>query len=203
LKIYLTYIKSVGDLLVGMLAFLILSPVFLLVAILLALSFQGNPFFVQPRIGKDNKVFHVIKFRTMSEKRGAGGELLPDDQRLTTLGRIIRSSSLDEIPQLINILKREMSFVGPRPLLVEYLPLYSPEQARRHHVLPGITGWAQINGRNSISWKSKFEYDVWYVDHAGFFLDIKILFVTVMKVLKAEGISGRGVVTAEKFNGKN
>jgi lipopolysaccharide/colanic/teichoic acid biosynthesis glycosyltransferase len=147
--------------------------------------------------------FEVIKFRTMTNEKDREGKLLPDDQRLTPIGRVVRKTSLDELPQLLNVIKGEMSLIGPRPLLMEYLPLYSMEQARRHEVRPGITGWAQIKGRNTLSWKEKFEYDVWYVDHLSCWVDLKILFTTILKVVKTEGISGRGVVTAERFNGKN
>lgn len=164
---------------------------------------QGSPFFTQIRPGKHGKLFRVIKFRTMNEERDAYGNLLPDDMRLTAIGRFVRKTSLDEIPQLLNVIKGDMSLIGPRPLLTEYLSLYSREQARRHEVRPGITGWAQINGRNTISWSEKFRYDVYYVDSLSFLLDVKIFFITILKVFKAEGISGRGVATAEKFDGKN
>lgn len=200
---YRKVIKRIIDLLAGLIAFLVLSPIFLLVVLLLAFANKGKVFFTQRRPGKAGGIFSVVKFRTMNDARDARGELLPDAQRLTTVGRFVRKTSLDEIPQLLNVIKGDMSLVGPRPLLVEYLELYNQEQKRRHEVRPGITGWAQVNGRNAISWKEKFAYDVWYVDHLTFGLDVRILFMTLIKVLKAEGISGRGVETAERFNGSN
>jgi undecaprenyl phosphate N,N'-diacetylbacillosamine 1-phosphate transferase len=200
---YPRLIKPTLDILTALLALIILSPIIFLVVIVLAVALGGNPFFVQPRIGKNEKIFHVIKFRTMNEKKDPFGHLLPDEERLTKLGRWVRKTSLDELPQLFNILTGRMSFVGPRPLLVEYLPLYSAEQRLRHSVTPGISGWAQINGRNAISWKEKFALDVWYTKHQSFWLDLKIVFITIFKILKAEGISGQGVVTAVKFNGSN
>jgi undecaprenyl phosphate N,N'-diacetylbacillosamine 1-phosphate transferase len=200
---YPRLIKPTLDILTALLALIILSPIIFLVMIVLAVALGGNPFFVQPRIGRNEKIFHVIKFRTMNEKKDPSGRLLPDEERLTKLGRWVRKTSLDELPQLFNILTGRMSFVGPRPLLVEYLPLYSTEQRLRHSVTPGISGWAQINGRNAISWKEKFALDVWYVKHQSFWLDLKIVFITMIKILKTEGISGKGVVTAEKFNGGN
>lgn len=163
----------------------------------------GSPFFTQTRPGKDGKLFKVIKFKTMNERTDSRGNLLPDDIRLTKVGRFVRKTSLDEIPQLINVIKGDMSLIGPRPLLVEYLDLYTAEQRRRHAVRPGITGWAQVNGRNTISWAEKFRYDLYYVDNLSFALDVRIFFITILKVFKAEGISGRGVATAEKFNGEN
>ncbi len=201
--LYKHLIKAPIDILVALILFIIISPFFLLIALLLIIAQGGNPFFTQPRIGYKEKIFYVIKFRTMNNKRGPDGQLLSDKDRLTPVGTFVRKTSLDEIPQLLNIIFGQMSFVGPRPLLLEYLPLYSAEQRRRHEVMPGITGWAQVNGRNSIAWRDKFAYDVWYVDHQGFWLDLRILFLTVGKVLKAEGISGQGVATAEKFNGNN
>lgn len=187
-------------------AIVILSPVFLICSVLLAIfnndGLKGI-FFFQPRPGENRQIFTLIKFKTMTEDRDEVGNLLPDEKRLTWIGRFIRKTSLDEIPQLINILKGDMSFIGPRPLLVEYLPLYNEKQRRRHEVKPGISGWAQVNGRNAISWERKFEYDVWYVDNQSFWLDLKILFLTVVKVLKAEGISGANTMTMEKFKGSN
>jgi undecaprenyl phosphate N,N'-diacetylbacillosamine 1-phosphate transferase len=200
---YRRHSKPVLDFLLAAMLLFILSPVFLIVIIVLVMANRGRPFFVQPRIGKNNIVFKVIKFKTMNDRTDQQGNLLPDEKRLTAVGKFIRKTSLDELPQLINIVKGDMSFVGPRPLLVEYGSLYSPEQQRRHTVTPGITGWAQVNGRNSIAWKDKFAFDVWYVDHLSFALDMKILMRTIGKVMKAEGISGRGVATAEKFNGNN
>jgi lipopolysaccharide/colanic/teichoic acid biosynthesis glycosyltransferase len=163
----------------------------------------AGAFFTQERPGKDAKIFKVIKYKTMTDERDADGKLLPDAQRLTRIGKIVRSLSIDELPQLFNVLKGDMSFVGPRPLLVKYLPLYSKEQMRRHNVRPGITGWAQVNGRNAITHTKKFEYDVWYVDNISFMLDLKILFLTIKKVFVREGISGEGIATAETFDGTN
>lgn len=178
-----------------------LSPIFLLVWLSLIIANSGKPFFYQRRPGKDGRIFTIVKFRTMNDKRDADGDLLPDTERLTKVGSFVRKTSLDEIPQLINVLKGDMSLVGPRPLLVEYLPLYNEVQARRHKVRPGITGWAQVNGRNAISWQQKFEYDVWYVKNLSFFLDLKILFLTIMKVVLREGISQEGEATIEQFKG--
>lgn len=162
-----------------------------------------NIFFPQQRPGKDEKIFKIVKFKTMTDERDVEGNLLPDEKRLTKIGKFIRKTSLDELPQLINVLKGDMSLIGPRPLLPQYLPLYSKEQARRHNVRPGITGWAQVNGRNDISWGKKFELDVWYVDHLSFGLDMKIIFLTIWKVLKRDGVSKEGMATTEPFNGHN
>jgi lipopolysaccharide/colanic/teichoic acid biosynthesis glycosyltransferase len=189
------------DLLVSLVAFSIFFPVLLIVAILLLFSNQGSPFFFQIRPGKGGKLFKIIKFKTMSDARGSDGLLLSDEFRLTTVGSIIRKTSLDELPQLLNVIKSEMSLIGPRPLLPEYLPLYSAEQSRRHLVKPGITGWAQVNGRNAIGWDEKLKLDVWYVDHLSFALDVKILVMTLKKVLIREGISSSSSVTMEKFKG--
>jgi lipopolysaccharide/colanic/teichoic acid biosynthesis glycosyltransferase len=183
--------------------FIILLPIFLPVMILLFFFNNGKPFFVQERPGKNERLFRIIKFKTMNDKRDSLGNLLPDAERLTSVGSFVRKTSLDEIPQLLNVIKGDMSLTGPRPLLTAYLPLYSTEQKQRHAVRPGITGWAQVNGRNAISWKQKFEYDVWYVDHCSFLLDIKILFLTVLKVFKSEGISSETSVTMEPFTGNN
>ena len=191
------------DFMVAIIILLILSPILLLLIAVLSIVNRGNPFFKQGRPGFDEKPFHVIKFRTMNNQRNVQGELLSDEERLTSVGKFVRKTSLDELPQLLNVLRGDMSLVGPRPLLVEYLSLYSPIQRRRHNVKPGITGWAQVNGRNSISWKAKFDYDIWYVNNVSFWVDLKILLITIGKVLKSEGISGRGVATAEKFNGSN
>ncbi len=169
--------------------------------LLLLIANNGKPFFLQQRPGKNEKIFTVIKFKTMNDKKDENGNLLPDEERLTTIGKFIRKTSLDEIPQLLNVIKGDMSLVGPRPLLVEYLPLYNEFEKRRHEVKPGITGWAQVNGRNAISWQQKFEYDVWYVDHLSFGLDMKILFMTFVKVFKSEGINAAGSATMEKFKG--
>lgn len=198
---YSNYLKALFDFIAALIGFLILSPVFIFVVIFLCIANQGMPFFFQQRPGKNGKAFHVIKFKTMNDKKDERGDLLPDGDRLTKIGSFIRKTSLDEIPQLLNVIKGDMSLVGPRPLLMEYLSLYNEKQARRHHVKPGITGWAQVNGRNAISWEQKFEYDVWYVDNISFPLDIKILFMTVLKVFKSEGISQDGQSTAEKFKG--
>ena len=200
---YNVFFKRVMDLILSVTAFTILFPVFMLLVLLLWITNKGTPFFMQLRPGKDCRPFRVIKFKTMNDKRDASGTLLPDDRRLTGLGKIVRKTSLDELPQLINVIRGDMSLVGPRPLLMEYIPLYTPEQRRRHTVRPGITGWAQVNGRNTISWKEKFAFDTWYADNISVWLDVKILFITVLKVFKAEGISAQGVATAEKFNGNN
>jgi undecaprenyl phosphate N,N'-diacetylbacillosamine 1-phosphate transferase len=201
--VYTRIIKPFFDFTVSLVVFIVLFPVFLLLTVLLALANQGKPFFFQARPGKNARLFNVIKFKTMNDKRGPDGTLLPDDVRLTPIGKFVRKTSLDEIPQLLNVIKGNMSIVGPRPLLVEYMSLYSKEQRRRHDVKPGITGWAQVNGRNAIKWNTKFEYDIYYVDHISFWLDMKIIVLTVYKVFKAEGISGQGVMTAEKFTGQN
>lgn len=196
-------LKRAADILISLIALIVLSPIILIVAILIRIKLGSPIFFVQERIGKDNKTFKMIKFRTMKDAKDKNGELLPDSERLTKFGKILRSLSIDELPELINILKGDMSLVGPRPLLVEYLPLYSEEQIKRHNVLPGLTGYAQVNGRNSLSWSEKFKLDVWYVENWSMMLDIKILFQTVYKVFKREGISQEGNATMEKFNGNN
>jgi len=201
MNIYINYFKTFFDFISALIGFLILSPIFIFIVVFLYIANQRLPFFFQLRPGKDGKPFYVIKFKTMNDKKDERGNLLPDADRLTNIGSFIRKTSLDEIPQLLNVIKGDMSLVGPRPLLMEYLPLYDERQARRHKVKPGITGWAQVNGRNAISWKEKFEYDVWYVDNISFPLDIKILFMTVLKVFKSEGISQDGQSTAEKFKG--
>ncbi|WP_305068221.1 sugar transferase [Longitalea luteola] len=193
--------KRFIDLIVGLAAFCLLLPLILVVTILLFFANEGKPFFVQPRPGKNGRIFKLVKFKTMNDKKDAAGNLLPDAERLTAVGGFIRRTSLDEIPQLINVIKGEMSLIGPRPLLVEYLPLYNDIQKRRHEMRPGITGWAQVNGRNAISWKQKFDFDVWYVDNVGLMLDCKIIFFTIMKVVKREGISQQGHVTIAKFEG--
>ena len=182
----------------------ILSPLLLVVAVWLRFANKGaGVVFLQERPGKDAKIFKVIKFKTMTDERDADGHLLPDVQRLTKVGKFIRSTSIDELPQLVNVLKGDMALIGPRPLLVQYLPLYTPEQARRHEVRPGITGWAQCHGRNAISWHEKFALDVWYVDHVSLWTDIQVVFITIKKVLIREGISKEGMATTEKFNGHN
>jgi lipopolysaccharide/colanic/teichoic acid biosynthesis glycosyltransferase len=198
---YSRSLKRTLDFVLSLAGFIILLPVFLPVTILLCFFNNGKPFFVQERPGKNERLFRIIKFKTMNDKLDVQGNLLPDAERLTPVGSFVRKTSLDEIPQLLNVIKGDMSLVGPRPLLTTYLPLYDIEQKRRHAVRPGITGWAQVNGRNAISWQQKFEYDVWYVDHCSFLLDIKILFLTVLKVFKSEGISSETSVTMEKFEG--
>lgn len=192
------------DCCLAMVAIVVLSPVMAAVAVLLAVANKGaGVVFTQTRPGKNGRLFKVMKFKTMTDERDENGDLLPDAQRLTKTGKFIRSTSLDELPQLFNVLKGDMALIGPRPLLPQYLPLYSKEQARRHDVRPGITGWAQVHGRNAISWKKKFELDVWYVDHCSFWLDLKIILLTVKKVIIREGITQEGQATAEYFNGNN
>ena len=198
---YLQIFKPLFDRLAALIGLLLASPIILGAVVALLIANRGNIWFLQPRPGKGGKIFKVIKFKTMTDERDANGDLLPDDRRLTATGKFVRKTSLDELPQLVNVLKGDMSLIGPRPLLVEYLPLYSAEQSRRHDVRPGITGWAQVNGRNAISWKQKFAYDVWYVDNLSFALDLKIVFLTIRKVFKAEGISSETSVTMEKFRG--
>ena len=198
---YRNFLKRVFDFLFSLTAFCLLLPVFLLITIVLFIMNSGYPFFIQRRPGKDEKIFRLVKFRTMTNARNANGELLPDEKRLTRFGTMIRKTSLDEIPQLINVIKGDMSLIGPRPLLIEYLPLYSAVQKRRHEVRPGITGWAQVNGRNAISWEKKFELDVWYVDHLNVKLDFRILMLTLKKVVKPEGISQQGHATMPVFKG--
>ncbi|MDM7861409.1 sugar transferase [Alteromonas sp. ASW11-36] len=195
--------KRMFDFLVAFIVLLVAAPVILIVALLVAIKLGRPVLFSQQRPGKDGKIFRMYKFRSMTDARDQQGELLPDAERLPAFGRLLRSTSLDELPGLWNVLKGDMSLVGPRPLLVEYLPLYSDEQARRHEVRPGITGWAQVNGRNAISWQQKFEYDVWYVNNQSFWLDVKILFLTVKKVLVRADISQDNQATMEKFNGNN
>ena len=198
---YKNFIKPVIDFVLALVGFLFLSPVFVLVTIGLFFANDGKPFFFQLRPGKNGKIFKIIKFKTMTDKKDENGNLLPDADRLTKIGSFVRKTSLDEIPQLLNVIKGDMSLVGPRPLLPQYLELYNDFQRRRNEVKPGITGWAQVNGRNSISWEKKFEYDVWYVDNLSFLLDIKILIMTVLKVVKSEGINEQGQATSEEFKG--
>ncbi len=198
---YKSFIKRLLDFTVALVGFVLLSPVFILVTFGLFIANQGKPFFFQTRPGKDEKLFNIIKFKTMNDKKDSKGELLTDSERLTTIGSFVRKTSLDEIPQLLNVIMGDMSLIGPRPLLVQYLPLYNEFQKQRHQIRPGITGWAQVNGRNAISWTQKFEYDVWYVQHCSFLLDIKILFLTVKKVFVREGISQEGQATMEFFKG--
>ena len=200
---YKCFLKRIIDVIIAFLAILLLSPILLIITISLFIVNKGKPFFFQERPGKNEKIFKVVKFKTMNDKKDNNGNLLPDTLRLTKIGIFVRSTSLDEIPQMINVLKGEMSLIGPRPLLVQYLPLYSTEQSRRHLVRPGITGWAQVNGRNAISWQQKFEYDVWYADNFSFFLDMKIICLTIKKVFIREGISSESSMTMEFFTGND
>lgn len=199
--LYRLYLKRILDIIAVVLLFVVLLPIIILVLLLLMINNLGSPLFFQTRPGKGGRLFRVIKFKTMNEAKDSSGNLLPDDQRLTLLGNLIRKTSLDEIPQLVNVLKGDMSLIGPRPLLVEYLPLYSGLQARRHDIKPGITGWAQVNGRNLVNWKERFEMDVWYVENVSFLLDLKIVYWTIYKIFKSEGISSHNSVTMEKFKG--
>jgi undecaprenyl phosphate N,N'-diacetylbacillosamine 1-phosphate transferase len=199
---YRHFFKRLFDFVIALVGLIILSPLFLILWIGLLIANKGaGAFFLQERPGKDEKIFKVIKFKTMNDRRDENGNLLPDNERLTKIGRVIRSLSLDELPQLINVLKGDMALVGPRPLLIQYLPLYDDVQHRRHEVRPGMTGWAQVNGRNAISWQEKFEHDVWYVDHLSLSLDIKILLKTIEKVFKREGINSETNATMEPFQG--
>ncbi len=204
MKLYRNYFKRAIDIVTSGGALLVLSVPLVAVTAWLHFANKGaGAFFFQERPGKDGKIFKVVKFKTMTDERDKDGKLLPDAKRLTKVGRFVRSTSIDELPQLWNVLKGDMSLIGPRPLLVQYLPLYSKEQARRHEVRPGITGWAQCHGRNAISWKKKFELDVWYVDHISFATDCKVIWTTIQKVIKRADISEEGYATMEYFNGKN
>ncbi|WP_327985115.1 sugar transferase [Bergeyella porcorum] len=198
---YKDIIKPTLDFLLSLFGFIILSPIFVVVTIGLYIANGGKPFFFQLRPGKDGKIFKIIKFKTMNDKKDSDGNLLPDADRLTKIGSFVRKTSLDEIPQLLNVIKGDMSLIGARPLLPSYLELYNDFQRRRNEVKPGITGWAQVNGRNSISWEKKFEYDVWYVDNISFLLDCKILLLTILKVFKSEGINEEGQATSQEFKG--
>ena len=200
-EMYNNFLKRSFDLIVSIIGLIVLSPIFLFVMIALAIANNGKPFFFQKRPGKNEKIFNIIKFKTMNDKKDVQGNLLSDAERLTPIGAFVRKTSLDEIPQLINVLKGDMSMIGPRPLLIQYLPLYNAQQKRRHEVKPGITGWAQVNGRNAISWQQKFEYDVWYVDNISMLLDLKIGLMTIQKIFKSEGISSDTSVTMEAFKG--
>ncbi|WP_286849797.1 MULTISPECIES: sugar transferase [Sphingobacterium] len=200
---YKNFFKRLFDFFIALIGLIILSPVFIFVTIGLYFANDGKPFFFQARPGLNERIFRIIKFKTMNDKRDSNGELLSDAERLTSIGSFVRKTSLDEIPQLINVLKGDMAIIGPRPLLIQYLPLYDDKQRRRHEVRPGITGWAQVNGRNAISWAKKFELDVWYVDHVSFLTDLKVFFTTFKKVFKREGISADGHVTIKPFNGNN
>ena len=199
--IYELYIKRLLDVLISGGALLVLWPVMLVLMLLVRVKLGGPAIFCQERPGKNGKIFRLYKFRTMTEERDESGELLSDEERLTKFGRILRSTSLDELPELWNIFRGDMSLVGPRPLLVQYLPLYNAHQARRHEVMPGLTGWAQVNGRNLVTWEDKFDMDVWYVDHISFALDAKIVWGTVKAVLRRDGISAEGSATMEEFRG--
>ena len=198
---YKNIFKRILDFTAALIGFVLLSPLFLIVMIGLYFANQGKPFFFQTRPGKNETLFKIIKFKTMNDKKDSNGALLSDSERLTKIGAFVRKTSLDEIPQLLNVIIGDMSLIGPRPLLIRYLPLYNETQKQRHNIRPGITGWAQINGRNAISWTQKFEYDVWYVNNCSFLLDIKILFLTVKKVFVSEGISQEGEATMEVFKG--
>jgi len=200
---YRHFFKRFFDVVFSSIGLIILTPIFIIVIVGLFFANDGKPFFFQLRPGKDEKIFKIIKFKTMNDKNDKNGNLLPDSERLTKIGNFIRKTSLDEIPQLLNVLKGEMSLIGPRPLRTFYLPLYNDYQKCRHNVCPGITGWAQVNGRNGISWTKKFEYDIWYVENISFLLDLKIVLLTIKKVFKREGISQEGQVTMECFNGFN
>ena len=201
-KMYKNFFKRVFDFFLSLIAVLILSPILLLLTVVGAVKMGGNPFFTQERPGKDGKIFKLVKFKSMNNKKDENGELLSDEERLTDYGKFIRNTSLDELPELINILKGDMAIVGPRPLLVRYLTRYTKTQARRHEVRPGLTGLAQVNGRNAISWEEKFKYDVEYVDHVSFFLDTKIMIKTALKVIKRDGISSENSATMEEFMGQ-
>ncbi len=199
---YKFYVKPLIDFFAALFGLILLSPLLLFVWLGLLISNNGKPFFLQKRPGKKGKIFIIIKFRTMNDRLDKSGKLLPDGERLTAIGKFVRKTSLDEIPQLFNVLKGDMSLIGPRPLLPDYLHLYNDFQKRRHEVKPGITGWAQVNGRNAISWEQKFAYDVWYVDNLSFLVDLKIIFKTFEKVFKSEGINAENAATIEPFNGK-
>jgi undecaprenyl phosphate N,N'-diacetylbacillosamine 1-phosphate transferase len=198
---YNRFIKPLFDFIFAIIALVFSIPIIVIPLCILVVATRGKIFFIQPRPGLQGKIFHVIKFKTMNDAKDNLGNLLPDNKRLTSIGKFIRKTSLDEIPQLLNVIKGDMSFVGPRPLLVEYLPLYNEHQNKRHRVKPGITGWAQVNGRNAISWQQKFEYDIWYVQNQSFLLDVKILFLTVLKVFTSDGINSTTSATMEKFTG--
>ncbi|WP_041301724.1 sugar transferase [Lacinutrix sp. 5H-3-7-4] len=200
---YKALLKPSLDCIAALIALVIFSPLFIVVLILLIFNNNGKPFFFQKRPGKNEKIFKVIKFKTMTDKKDANGNLLPDAKRLTPVGKFVRKTSLDELPQLINVLKGDMSLVGPRPLLPEYLPLYNDTQKKRHDVKPGITGWAQVNGRNAITWNKKFELDVWYVNNISLMLDLKIILKTIGKVIKSEDINTENQATTFKFDGNN
>lgn len=200
---YRKFLKPLIDFLVALFSLVILSPLLVIVAILLAIANKGNPFFLQDRPGKNEKIFKIVKFRTMTNEKDMNGAFLPDEKRITNVGKLVRKTSIDEIPQLLNVLKGNMSLIGPRPLLPQYLNIFNERQNKRHKVKPGITGWAQINGRNAISWKQKLEYDVWYVENISAWLDLKIIIKTVKKVILSEDINKGNMATTEPFNGNN
>ena len=201
---YRHVLKRFLDFWIALIALVAVSPLLVVVTVWLSVANKGaGAFFFQERPGKDGRVFKIIKYKTMTDERDADGRLLPDEHRLTKVGRFVRSTSIDELPQLLNVLKGDMALIGPRPLLVQYLPLYSPEQARRHEVRPGITGWAQCHGRNTLSWQEKFKLDVWYVDHCSFTTDVRVILTTIKKVIVRDGISQDGQATMESFNGNN
>ncbi|KFF02594.1 sugar transferase [Chryseobacterium luteum] len=200
---YKFFFKRVIDFTVALIGLILLSPVFIIVTVLLYFANRGKPFFVQARPGLNEKIFNIIKFKTMNDRKDAQGNYLPDSERLTPVGSFIRQTSLDELPQLINVLKGDMALIGPRPLLPEYLPLYNESQRKRHNIRPGITGWAQVNGRNAISWTMKFELDIWYIDNVSFATDCKVMFLTLKKVIKKEGINQAQQATVEAFKGNN
>lgn len=198
---YTRFLKPFFDKLSALLVLVLVSPILFIVLVILAISNKGHIWFIQTRPGKNGKLFDVIKFKTMTDEQDSNGVLLSDEKRLTGIGKFIRKTSLDELPQLVNVIIGNMSIVGPRPLLVEYLALYNAQQQRRHEVKPGITGWAQVNGRNTVAWKERFELDVWYVEHISFWVDVKILLQTVNKVFRAEGINSANAATMERFKG--
>lgn len=200
---YKVFFKRLLDFIIALIAIIVLFPIFLIITACLYFANEGKPFFFQERPGWKEKVFNIIKFKTMNDKKDSNGDLLPDKDRLTKIGSFVRKTSLDELPQLMNVLKGDMSLIGPRPLRTYYLPLYNEEQKKRHDVRPGITGWAQVNGRNAISWTKKFELDVYYADNISFLLDLRIIFLTIKKVIIKEGISQEGQATVERFNGYN
>jgi lipopolysaccharide/colanic/teichoic acid biosynthesis glycosyltransferase len=201
--VYKFFFKRVIDFLIALIGLILLSPVFIIVTVLLYFANQGKPFFLQARPGLNEKIFNIIKFKTMNDKKDGQGNYLPDSERLTRVGSFIRQTSLDELPQLINVLKGDMAIIGPRPLLPHYLSLYNESQKRRHNIRPGITGWAQVNGRNAISWTMKFELDIWYIENVSFATDCKVMFLTLKKVIKKEGINQADQATVEAFTGNN
>lgn len=198
---YKKYFKRIIDFVISLISLMMLTPIILVITLLLAFVNKGMPFFFQIRPGFNEKLFKIVKFKTMTDAKDADGNLLPDHERMTKVGNLVRKTSLDELPQLINVLKGDMSLIGPRPLLPEYLPLYNKEQQKRHHVKPGITGWAQVNGRNAISWEQKFKYDLWYVEHISFVTDVKIVLKTIKKVVVSEGVNSAGQATTVAFTG--